>query len=248
MEFLGELYKLGQDTETIAILFVSILSFICAGYVRGRKKKIEADAYKNLSDGIVAQGFADRENELKGNMPLKDDWDGKNFRDVEDIKSGMGIMLWVRYLDLVFVLLGIVLAVMFYVRISNDSLVDAFMGWFAVGVVIVGSAAAGVAFYLKNAMGDNTKEIMGRVTDAYRHPKFSSWRIEVMWTDEKKRVRNHHCSYAFRKRKCPKVGSEYKLVYSYKYDKVISKDEIRQNRKNCFYGFGMAAFWIIIIW
>lgn len=41
---------------------------------------------------------------------------------------------------------------------------------------------------------------------------------------------------------------EYKLIYSYKYDKVISKDEIRQNRKNSFYCFAMAVFLIIIIW
>ena len=230
------------------LLLIAGVCFGCAWYVHGRKKKMETDAYKNLSDGIVAQGFADRENELKGNMPLKEDWDGQNFRDVEDIRSGMGIVLWVRYLDLVFLLLGIFLTVNFYIMVSGDALADAFMGWFAVGVTIAGSIGAGVVFGLKNAMGNDTKEITGRVTEAYKHPKFSSWRITVAWADEKKRGRNHQCSYAFRKRKCPKVGSEYPLIYSYKYDKVMSRDEIRQNRKNSFYGFGLAAFWIIIIW
>ncbi len=230
------------------LLLVAGMCFVCACYVHGRKKKMETDAYKNLSDGIVTQGFADRENELKGNMPIKEDWDGRNLRDAEDIRSGMGIVLWVRYLDLVFLLLGVFLAVNFYIKVSGDGLADAFMGWFAVGVTIAGSVGAGAIFCLKNAMGNDTKEITGRVVDAHRHPRFSSWRITVVWTDEKKRVRNHHCSYAFRKRKCPKVGSEYPLIYSDKYDKVISKDEIRQNRKNAFYGFGMAVFWIIIIW
>lgn len=46
----------------------------------------------------------------------------------------------------------------------------------------------------------------------------------------------------------PKRGGVYQLIYSDKYDKVISKDEIRQNRKHCFYCWGMAAFWIVIIW
>lgn len=233
--------------EKYGLLLAAGISFVCAWYVHGRKKKMETDGYKRISDGFAEQSFADRENALKGNMPLKHDWDGMNLRDAEDIRSGMGAILWVRYLDLVFLLLGVFILAVLYQKLSGDEWVDAFMGWFAGAVAVFGCIGAGVVFGLKNTMGSDTKEITGRVRDAYRHPQYSSWRITVSWMDEKKRERIYRCSYAFRKRKCPKVGSEYKLIYSYRYDKVMSVDEIRQNRKNCFYCFGLSVFWIIIV-
>lgn len=233
--------------EEYGLLIAASMSFVCAWYVHRRKKQMETDAYRNLSDGLMTRGFADRDRDSNGKIPLKDDWEGRNTRDVEDIRSGMGIVLWVRYLDLVFLLLGIFLSVVLYEKVSEDAWVDMFMGWFAAGAVIVGCIGAGCVFWLKNELGPWTQEIIGKVNKAYRHPNYSSYRIEVLWKEPKKRERIHHCSYAFRKRNCPKEGDVYQLIYSEKYDKVISRDEIRQNRKNCFYCWAMAAFWIVII-
>lgn len=241
-------FLLGLDQKTVFLLPATMLCFVCAVIVHKNKKKLETDAYQKLSHGLRSQGYADRENALKGNMPLKDDWEGQNLRDVEDVRSGMGGVVGVRYLDWFFVLCGVFFAMTFCQRLFGGEQTDAFMGWFAVGVVIVGCIGTGVILCLQNAMGNETKKITGKVIKAYKRPRYSSYRIEVMWTDDKQRIRNHRCRYAFRKRKCPKVGDEYEMIYSYKYDKVISRDEIRQNRKNSFYCFAMVVFWIIIIW
>lgn len=68
---------------------------------------------------------------------------------MEDIRSGMGTVLWVRYLDLVFLLLGIFLSVILYEKVSEDAWIDMFMRWFAAGAVIVGCIGAGGCLFVE---------------------------------------------------------------------------------------------------
>ena len=57
---------------------------------------------------------------------------------------------------------------------------------------------------------------------------YGDYRIDVAWTDEKNRKRVYKCTYNFRKHNLSKVGSEYELIYAYRYDNVKSNKEIRQ--------------------
>ena len=235
-------------TKIIKIIIAAILFFLCGIGLRKDKKNREKELYEKMSDGTRSQGIVDYENERKGNMPLKNEWGVRNLKDLEDIRSGMGGAVLLRYLDWICFLGGVVCLGMLWSEVTDNPYKDIILKWIILGMVILICISVGVVQYLRTDIGKDTKKITGIVTNTYlKMCGYGDYRIDVAWTDEKNRKRLYKCTYNFRKHNLPKVGSEYELIYSYRYDNVKSDREIRQGRRYSFYGFGLAVFWIIIL-
>lgn len=106
--------------------------------------------------------------------------------------------------------------------------------------------AFGIGGLLNNAMGKETKELEGLVVKVVPNPyakAYNVW-IEYSWYNFK---RLHRCTYNYKKEKCPFEGQQYNLIYSTKYDNVLSKDEMRRNKKNSILGFIIFGLFVSLL-
>ena len=238
----------GENADLIKLVVATVLFFGLAVLLHFDKKKKEKEQYEKLSDGTKSQSYLDYENQLNGNMPLKNEWEPRNRRDAEDLRSGMGKVLVVRYMDWICLLGGILCLGMLWGKITTNPYKDVVMRWVLGGIVVIIFILVGVVYYLRTDIGENTKTITGTVINVYKKMRgYGDYRMDVAWTDEKGRNRVYSCPYNFRKHNRPQVGSEYELLYSYKYDNVKTRAEIRQGRRYSFYCFGLAVFWVVIM-
>lgn len=110
-------------------------------------------------------------------------------------------------------------------------------------VVVVMVASLGLAFgiggLLQSFVGKESVELEGLVVRIAKSPNLSSKAYRVLVEYKLNGMKYiHYGKYNYSKNSCPVVGTQYDLIYSPKYDKITSKDEIKQNRKYSFYGFG----------
>ena len=225
----------------------AIFFFVCAVYIHRSKKTWEKDLYEKLWSGTKSQGIVDYENESMGNMPLENTFANRNRSDAEDIRSGMGLVVFFRYLDWMCIIAGILTLVLFWNEVSENPYKDIVLKWVIGGIVTVICLAVGVVYSLKAYMGKDTKKIQGTIVNVYKKVPYDDYRMDVQWKDEKGRNRIYQCSYNFRKYNCPNKGDSCELIYSYQYDNVKFQGEIRQTRRYSFYGFGLAVVMVIII-
>ena len=121
---------------------------------------------------------------------------------------------------------------------------------FIILIVLVASLALafGIGSLLQGLVGNDTEEIEGLVI--YQMDCSTKYSKGYKFAVEYKlgtREFTYYSKCKYSKCSCPLAGTQYDLIYSRKYDKVISKDDIRRYRKHSFYGFGGLLFFALLV-
>lgn len=131
-------------------------------------------------------------------------------------------------------------------RTIGGELIDNIMYVYMIICIVGICLVYGISGIIRNVMGKDTQMLEGVVVNLVPNVYNNTYRVVVEYTFAGSR--NKHggtCNYS--KKNCPSVGQTYDLIYSYKYDKIMSKDEIRQNRKGSIYGFVFLILFILLI-
>lgn len=131
-------------------------------------------------------------------------------------------------------------------RTIGGKVVDNLQFVFVVFGIVLICLVYGIGGIIRNVMGKDIQMLEGVVVNLVPNVYNNTYRVVVEYTFAGSR--NKHggtCNYS--KKNCPSVGQTYDLIYSYKYDKIMSKDEIRQNRKGSIYGFIFLILFILLI-
>ena len=164
---------------------------------------------------------------------------GTSVMQKNDVKSVLK-----KWLPPIFFLTGIYMILEFADRIWGGTvihLIKELVLFSEIGAICLGMGIGGL---LGNAMGGETRAIEGLVVKAELNPYnkncfiWVEYRLhEVKWI--------HQCTCSYSQERSPFVGQQYDLIYSPKYNKVISRDEIKSNWISC--AFGFVGFILLIL-
>lgn len=134
---------------------------------------------------------------------------------------------------------GLFLLCEWITRVYGEQYVDE-VQMLTVNVMVASLGLAfGIGGLLQSFVGKEIEEIEGLVVRIAQSPNLYSKAYRVLVEYKLNGMKYiHYGKYNYSKNSCPVVGTQYDLIYSPKYDKITSKDEIKQNRKHSFYGFG----------
>ena len=159
--------------------------------------------------------------------------------DIDSLIRNEAIAVIINWSPVCFFVSGLFLLCEWIKRIYGEKYVDEL----EMIVVVVMVASLGLAFgiggLLQSFVGKESVELEGLVVRIAKSPNLSSKAYRVLVEYKLNGMKYiHYGKYNYSKNSCPVVGTQYDLIYSPKYDKITSKDEIKQNRKYSFYGFG----------
>ena len=166
--------------------------------------------------------------------------------DIQAIQRNDAVRIWQKWFPIMCFFPGVYFIVEFADRIWGGEEIHYVKQILLILIVCGVCLAFGIGGLLNNAMGKETKELEGLVVRVVPNPyakAYNVW-IEYSWYNFK---RVHRCTYNYKEGKCPFEGQQYNLIYSIKYDKVLSKDEMRRNTRNSIIGFVIFVLFVSLL-